>query len=346
MSYVSLSVPSQITQHPDKACAIYKGESTLPMIPEQVKHPNSDIFRCSDCREGRIWDQKIPNEPILERNFLIKHPPVIHRNYPQSSDPCLCTDNEYLLLDKTLEERRYKYWKNNLRGQLEQGVPTLSKNELKKEKEIEGTDVNLSKIPPLQRKWIWSTPRNIGAENQLYRLHYYNPLECLTPSQENHLRKINVPCLQAGPSGIQHKAQLLPVDKVRENEPRHPVPVSSHMNDGKCHRPQRLHCPIEGGCRLSQSDTPLYFGCGTYCKKDRLSTCRKETKKQIRQGYVPWNPHIGWYPTDSTQYHSTTPCLWNRSTSVKHSLPTTYENELPNSSIYWNYVEDCSPCQF
>lgn len=131
------------------------------------------------------WDQRIPNEPLFDRNFVIQHPPVIHRNYPQSTDQCIQAarnmngQQPHLLLDRNLEQQAADYWCGNLASVEEQGVPTQDHPFNKCNKSV----AQLAENDP-RRPWVHGVNYNIGAESQLRGLDYYNPKDCIVNSRK------------------------------------------------------------------------------------------------------------------------------------------------------------------
>lgn len=312
--------------HQLKACSYTKShvDSTLPMIPEQVTHPNSDIYKCPDCRDMRVWDQKVPNKPLYNRRFLHHRPPVIYHNHPQPSSRCLDTDNEYLLIDPNLECQSYDYWSKNLAGQIGQGVPINTDDE---SQPCYTCPKDLHHIPSEKRKWLWGNNINIEADNHLKTLYYYNPHDCLSKEGESKIRNISVDCLQTGPYTTNNldkdKNSQLPVDKIRPDIPRHPVPHTRGQNSTYMSlAPDRIPECIEGGCKLSQSDIPLEYGIG---------------KQLYKPSYSQHHPYIP--SVKQGEEPRVAPALFNRPTSIVGNLPTNYEHG-PRSQ-YWEYVEDC-----
>lgn len=150
-------------------------------------HPNAELEMCTNCtQELKTWDQRIPNEPIFERNFLIQRPPPIHINYPQSTTPCIKADPNQLLLNQKLQRESAAYWDQYLRGKSFQGLPvtpvaqTLKKGEIKK----------IRRQRP-DRPWIYGTNINIDAESKLFSLNYYNPTDCINKKVRDCLEREN-----------------------------------------------------------------------------------------------------------------------------------------------------------
>lgn len=152
------------------------------------------------------WDQRIPNEPIFERNFLIQRPEVINHRYPQSTDPCICLDNQYLLLDQNIAQNSQKYWKHNLNGQMCQGVPTNSPGQIQKlqtstpfepmgQNCVNRVYARRQDVPCPQKfaypPWISGTNINIDADSALRRLDCYNPKDCISPEVYRQLRTMD-----------------------------------------------------------------------------------------------------------------------------------------------------------
>jgi hypothetical protein len=134
-----------------------------------------------------VWDQRIPNEPLYERNFLIQHPPVIHRNYPRNTDQCVMEDRKtqpWLLLDPALEQESANYWCGNLKRCENQGVPTV-------DAPFDRCNMPHKKLAKkhTDRPWVHGVNYNIDVNSQLKRLDYYNPKDCIVKSRE--LNRLN-----------------------------------------------------------------------------------------------------------------------------------------------------------
>lgn len=156
-------------------------------------HPNSELQKCNNTQELKYWDQRIPNEPLLDRNFVIHRPPIIYNNRPQTTDPCIGVDREWLLLNKNLENKSSRYWCNHLNGQKYQGLPTQntvngSKVKSKPTKRAKRRHLKCKKTRK-DRPWIHGTNINIDAESKLRRLDYYNPKDCIANEVHQQLKK-------------------------------------------------------------------------------------------------------------------------------------------------------------
>ena len=147
------------------------------------------------------WDQRIPNEPIYQRNFMIEHPPVIHWNRPQDQacthsvrsqirqdlygEPANCKEPS-ILMNPELDQESEQYWREH---NCDAGVRGLK---IRKHKNnMKNNMKNNIREPNIQKPWIAGVKYNIHAESDLRNLHYYNPQDCLlnTPvSPDSDLR--------------------------------------------------------------------------------------------------------------------------------------------------------------
>jgi len=156
-------------------------------------HPNAELEQCrtdeyrGTPQELKYWDQRIPNEPLIERTFLLERPPVIYNRRLQTTSPCIGVNPKWLLLDNKLAEQSAEYWRNNLNGQKYQGLPLydcptkLTKKQLKQ----------LRKKYPNQ-PWIYGTNKNVDAESKLLALDYYNPEDCINSKVDKKLHEQNI----------------------------------------------------------------------------------------------------------------------------------------------------------
>lgn len=133
-----------------------------------MNNPNSC---CND------WDQRIPNESLYDRVFLVQNPPVINQEYPMSTNRCvqaMSNHKSVLLIDKKLEQQSADYWCGNLNTEEEQGIPTV-------DHPFNRCNQPLSELQQKnpQSPWVYGVNYNIGSESQLRRLNYYNPKDCI-----------------------------------------------------------------------------------------------------------------------------------------------------------------------
>lgn len=164
-------------------------------------HPNSELEKCNATQELKYWDQRIPNEPLLDRNFVIHHPPVIYNNRPQTTDPCIGVDREWLLLDNKLEKKSSRYWCTHLNSQKYHGIPTqttVNGSKIKyKPTKRENQQYSKCKHQRQDRPWIHGTNINIDAESKLKRLDYYNPKDCIANNVREQLQKSYIQAVHA-----------------------------------------------------------------------------------------------------------------------------------------------------
>ena len=127
------------------------------------------------------WDQRIPNEPLFERQFVIERPPIIPQNRPRNTSQCLPTQNcRYLLMDRSAEAHAMRYWYCNVVNG--KGV----NNECKKDISLEQM---IQQYP--NRPWLHSVHHNIDHDSQLRNRNYYNPQDCINGVVQNDLNIMN-----------------------------------------------------------------------------------------------------------------------------------------------------------
>ena len=158
-----------------------------------MNHPNSEINGCKTKygngvhpQEQKKWDQRIPNEPLLDRRFLIERPPIVYNRRVQTTNPCIGLDHNWLLVDPLLECQSAEHWLENLtRHNL--GLPLYTSTRKVNCKDLE----KLKKEFP-DRPWLHGINRNIDAESHLLALEYYTPEDCINSDARMRLRKQNL----------------------------------------------------------------------------------------------------------------------------------------------------------
>lgn len=140
-----------------------------------MDHPNSHCCPTS-------WDQRIPNEPLFDRNFLIDRPPVIPQGFPQSSGECLWNNDPWLLMNQKAEKEAMSYWYNHTVSERTKGV-NAQKPAQKSLKHM------TTKYP--DRPWLHSIDKNINKESQLSNRNYYNPKDCIIPCVKHDIDGFN-----------------------------------------------------------------------------------------------------------------------------------------------------------
>ena len=134
------------------------------------------------------WDQRIPNEPLLDRQFLITNPPVVVQDYPRSTVQCTAPgrthpeDRPWLQFNKRTEREATQFWHNNTVSDQGKGVPTQDQNH----------GASVPKLKTLvqdhpERPWLHGINKNIDRESQLHNLNYYNPRDCIIPCVQRDL---------------------------------------------------------------------------------------------------------------------------------------------------------------
>lgn len=130
------------------------------------------------------WDQRIPNEPLLERQFLIQRPPIIPQDIPRNTSHCsVGSERPWLLMTKQAEDEMMNYWSRNVVNKDIIGSPTSSKKHSK-------TLNQMTKKYP-DRPWLHGTHRNIDRDSQLSNRNYYNPKDCIIPCVQHDLCGFN-----------------------------------------------------------------------------------------------------------------------------------------------------------
>lgn len=133
-------------------------------------NPNTD---CS-------WDQRIPNEAILERQFLSVRPPIILQNRPsQTSCPSSKKPDSWLLFNRKAEHNDAEYWKNNVISTESKGIDTKGHTKPRSYKKL------LEQYP--DKPWLQGTTINIDRESELRSLNYYNPKDCIKTEAQQEL---------------------------------------------------------------------------------------------------------------------------------------------------------------
>lgn len=147
-------------------------------------HPNADLgHKCTNAtQEFKIWDQRIPNEPLLDRVFLIDRPPVIHRVPPLTTGQCIAPPTQLLLLTRKIEQQSADYWRNNLQGNGVQGLPVASSASMPLKRHVSGYP---------DRPWLHGVNYNINADSELRGLNYFNPEDCVDEATLRRLQEKN-----------------------------------------------------------------------------------------------------------------------------------------------------------
>lgn len=137
-----------------------------------MDHPNSNY----------LWDQRIPNEPLFERNFLIERPPIILQDSPSSTSQCtpVCHSRPWLVMDKNTEKQMMSYWHHNVVNRDCKGPNTKPKKKNAK---------SLKKMTERNpdRPWLHGIHRNIDRDSLLSNRNCYNPKDCINSCVQNDL---------------------------------------------------------------------------------------------------------------------------------------------------------------
>jgi len=141
-----------------------------------MDHPN---FNCCPLS----WDQRIPNEPIFERNLLIERPPQIPQDFPRTTNPCVDSSKKpWLLYDRPTEKTMMTYWHHHTTTDKVQGVNA-------KEKLAKSLDKMTEKFP--EKPWLHGIHRNIDYDSKLSNRNYYNPKDCIIPCVKYDIAGLN-----------------------------------------------------------------------------------------------------------------------------------------------------------
>jgi hypothetical protein len=156
----------------------FNGQSQLQL--DIFKHPNA---QCTP----ETWDQRIPNEPLFDRNFIIERPPIISQDRPRNTS--LCTpaghvDRPWLLMNHATEKSAMLYWYRHTHTKRYQGVNSSELN--KKSKSLK----KMIKCYP-DRPWLKSIARNVVQDSQLSFRDYYNPKDCINTEVNKDLTTFN-----------------------------------------------------------------------------------------------------------------------------------------------------------
>lgn len=139
------------------------------------------------------WDQRIPNEPLFERQFFVQQPPIIPQDGPMSTTQCLPADyygRPWLLMSKNVESDMMNYWRTHTACPLD-GINTKcnSKKRNKCECERKGLDQMIAKYP--DRPWLRGIRKNTDQESLLFGQHNLASKDCITRSDRKKLQKDN-----------------------------------------------------------------------------------------------------------------------------------------------------------
>jgi len=152
-------------------------------------HPNAELSKCTNnTQELKLWDQRIPNEPLFQRNFLLERPPVINRVPPITTTQCIAPPSSFLVVDPKMEYQSADYWNKHLSQIRVEGLPTnpsLPKKQKRKE------ELSKYKQTNPEQPWLFGTNININAESKLKGLDYYNPKDCINSETFQKLYKGN-----------------------------------------------------------------------------------------------------------------------------------------------------------
>lgn len=163
----------------------YESSDNHPqLMPDMVRpdiftHPNA---QCTP----ESWDQRIPNEPIFERNFIIERPPIVSQDHPRNTS--LCTpashlNRPWLLTSHEIEKDAMMYWNRNTVNTKPQGVNGTPDKHTKSLK-------TMSEHHP-DRPWLTSIRRNINMDSQLSARSYYNPKDCIHDDVQGDLLRLD-----------------------------------------------------------------------------------------------------------------------------------------------------------
>lgn len=151
------------------------------------------------------WDQRVPNEPIFERNFLIHQPPIISMDRPRNTDMCSLghMDDPWLLLSDQQEKCSANYWCNstNLNGHannlcsdmggISAGVIGGVGTGLMTRCLVPNTPMPTDTETAAARPWVHGIKKNINSDSILKNLNYYDPRDIIVPPYRTMLNNAN-----------------------------------------------------------------------------------------------------------------------------------------------------------
>lgn len=183
-----------------------------------MNDPNSNCCPLS-------WDQRIPNEPILERQFLIHRPAMVNLDRSISTSQCtvvtgkvrspmiptgynavddqLCKVNkrrgphnkpaDHLLMNRNQERGLANWWLDNacqclINPELERKA---NRDKGLPTKQISNHSLKglIKRFP--HRPWLNGTRIDSLTESELFNLNYYNPKDCIRLCVQNDLDGLN-----------------------------------------------------------------------------------------------------------------------------------------------------------
>lgn len=130
------------------------------------------------------WDQRIPNEPIFERNFLLYRPETISQERPMNSDQCTPINKPWLLMSRKQERNMANWWLDNVHN-----------TAVRRERKHSGVSTNKRSNHTLKtlleqypdRPWLNGIHKDITAESHLRNNNYYNPKDCIVPCVQHDI---------------------------------------------------------------------------------------------------------------------------------------------------------------
>jgi hypothetical protein len=132
------------------------------------------------------WDQRIPNKPILDRNFILKKPPIILNERPYST---YCTGrrqigtlNLHTRVNKKTEEEMRSFWQDNVVNLTEHGGLPLSKNKKDNFKANSNSNSNSNSKPGIKTAdapWMQSVHYNITADSTVKPYRPFLTKDCI-----------------------------------------------------------------------------------------------------------------------------------------------------------------------
>jgi hypothetical protein len=140
-----------------------------------MTHPN----------ENCCWDQRIPNEPLLERQFLVERPPIIPQDRPGNTSQCTPAEHlkrPWLLMDRTAEKQSMMYWHHNTVNTDIKGTNTAS---------LTSKSLNTMTEKHPGRPWLHGIHRNVDRDSHLRNHNHYNPMDCVVPAVQQDLSSFN-----------------------------------------------------------------------------------------------------------------------------------------------------------
>lgn len=130
------------------------------------------------------WDQRIPNEPLFDRQFLVERPPIISQDRPRNTSQCAPDSQPWLVINHDTEREMMNYWHRHVVNRDVKGVNS-------KDAQEKSLDMTKDQSQNQNRPWLHGIHRNIDRDSQLSNRNYYNPRDCIVPLMQHRLNGLN-----------------------------------------------------------------------------------------------------------------------------------------------------------